>query len=325
MLGALLLAAVAAHTLMIRMPGDSHRGPLPDLTPRQADTASRLRADVESIAGTIGQRSTYNAASLAQTALWLKGSLESMGYVVIDHSFPRRGAASPNLQVEIPGSAAAARSQIVVVGAHYDAFQGTPGADDNASGVAAILELARRFHDRPASRTIRLVLFVNEEPPAFQTQDMGSLIYVNQARASGDNIRAMFSLESIGYYSDDPGSQKYPPPFGLLYPRTGDFVAFVGNVSSRALVRRSVRTFRESCSFPSEGCAVPGFIAGIGWSDHWAFWQHGIPAVMVTGTAPFRNPNYHEATDTADTLDYERLARVLDGLEVVISDAATEP
>ncbi len=313
--GVLLLVMAGVYFVMVRMPGESFRGALPPMTSVQSEAAARLRGDVERIAGTIGQRSTYNAKSLAETAMTLKKSLEGMGYTVVDHSFASRGAASPNMQVEIPGMEAGLRSQIILVGAHYDAFQGTPGADDNASGVAVVLEMARRFAGRPSACTLRLVLFVNEEPPAFQTSDMGSLIYARQAAASGDNIVAMVSLESLA-----AGSQKYPPPLGWFYPTTGDFLAFVGNVNSRALVRRCIGVFRERCEFPSEGLAAPDSIPGVGWSDHWAFWQTGVEAIMITGTATFRNPNYHEGSDTPGTLDYDSLARATDGIEAVIRD-----
>jgi Zn-dependent M28 family amino/carboxypeptidase len=170
---------------------------------------------------------------------------------------------------------------------------------------------------------VRCVLFVNEEPPYFQTEDMGSLAYARRSRARGEAIVAMLSLETLGYYSDEPGSQAYPPPFGLLYPKTGRFVGFVGNLGSRGLVRRAVRAFRRSAAFPSEGVAAPGWIMGIGWSDHWAFWETGYPGVMVTDTALFRYPHYHAPTDTPDRIDYGRLARVVDGLHGVVTALAT--
>jgi Zn-dependent M28 family amino/carboxypeptidase len=231
-----------------------------------------------------------------------------------------RGSPTPNFEVEVRGSSLP--SEIIVVGAHYDAFQGTPGADDNASGVAAALALARAGAGKARARTVRFVFFVNEEPPTFQTAQMGSWVYAKACRARGDNIVAMLSLETIGYYSTAGRSQQYPRPMGLLYPSTGDFVAFVGNVSSRSLVRRCVGLFRERAQFPSEGAALPEGIPGVGWSDHWAFWQEGYPAIMVTDTAPFRNPGYHNAADRPETLDYDRMSRVVEGLERVIEELA---
>jgi Zn-dependent M28 family amino/carboxypeptidase len=183
-----------------------------------------------------------------------------------------------------------------------------------------MLELARRFKDAKPGRTLRFTAFVNEEPPYFRTELMGSRVHVANARKRGEKFVAMLSLETIGYYSDRPKSQKYPPPVGLVYPDTGNFIGFVGNLSSRSLVRSCIRTFRDTTSFPSEGLAAPEFVSGVGWSDQWAFWQVGCPAIMVTDTAPFRYPHYHEASDTPDKLDYERMARVVGGLGRVVGE-----
>lgn len=320
---AVVAALLCAYFTLIRVPGESHRGPLPPLTPAQATLAAELRRDVEALAGGVGQRSIFYPARLAEAALHLQDQLRAAGYDVQEHSFVQRGTTCPNLQAVLPG--ATHPDQIIVVGAHYDAFQGTPGADDNASGAAAVLALARSMAGRPAARTIRFVLFVNEEPPSFQTEDMGSWVYAKACRAAGDDIRAMLSLETIGYYTDEPGSQQYPRGLDLLYPSQGNFIAFVGNYTHRALVRRSIGLFREHAAFPSEGAALFGGIPGVAWSDHWAFWKEGYPALMVTDTAPFRNPHYHQPTDTPDTLDYERMARVVEGLEQVVRALADEP
>jgi len=223
-----------------------------------------------------------------------------------------------NLSVELEGSTLP--DEILVVGAHYDSCAGLPGADDNASGVAAMMELSRLFAGadvRPA-RTLRFIAFTNEEPPHFQGETMGSLVEAKRSAAAGEDIVGMLSLECLGYFSDDPGSQKYPAPLDSFYPDTGDFIGFVGDTSARSFVRRTIGLFREHAAFPSEGIAAPDSIPGIGWSDHWSYSQVGYPAVMVTDTAPFRNPNYHEPTDLPDTLDYERLARVTSGLAEVI-------
>jgi hypothetical protein len=161
---------------------------------------------------------------------------------------------------------------------------------------------------------------VNEEPPHFQSTDMGSVRYARRCRERGENVVAMLSLETIGYFSEREGSQKYPFPLSYFYPSQGNFIGFVGNRASRQLVRDVVGSFRTHARFPSEGAVLPAALPGVGWSDHWAFWQSGYPAVMVTDTAPFRNPNYHEASDLPDTLDYDRFARVVAGLEKVIAE-----
>jgi len=167
---------------------------------------------------------------------------------------------------------------------------------------------------------IRLALFVNEEPPYFQNPGMGSLVYAQHLVASGEKVAAMFSLETLGYYSNQRGSQRYPAPLNLLYPDTGNFVAFVGMTGSRPLVRKSVALFRAHARFPSQGGSAPGWVSGIDWSDHWSFAQVGVPAVMVTDTAPFRYDYYHTPQDTPDRVDYARLARVVSGLAAMIRD-----
>ena len=225
-----------------------------------------------------------------------------------------------NISVEIPGNTKP--GEVIVVGAHYDTVYDSPGADDNTSGIAALLELARLLKDSHPARTVRFVAFVNEEPPWFQTESMGSLVYARAAHRKHENIVAAIPLEAIGMYSDQPGSQQYPEPMGLLYPDRGDFIGFVGNLSSRALVRNVIGIFRQTGTIPSEGSAAPEFLSGVGWSDHWSFWQVGYPAIMVTDTAPFRNPNYHHRSDKPDTLDYERTARVVTGLQQLLISLA---
>ena len=189
--------------------------------------------------------------------------------------------------------------------------------------MAAVLVLARKFARRKSERTLRFVAFVNEEPPYFQTENMGSWVYAKRCRQRAEKIASMLSLETIGCYSDIPGSQQYPKPFNLLYPSTGNFIGFVGNVASAELVQQVVGTFRRAEPFPSEGAALPEAVSGAGFSDHWSFWQEGYPGVMVTDTAMFRYPHYHGPGDTIDKIDFERMARVVRGLEKVIG-ALTE-
>ena len=143
---------------------------------------------------------------------------------------------------------------------------------------------------------------------------MGSEVYARDVARQGENIVAMFSLETIGYYRDDPGSQHYPPPLSFFYPNQGNFIAFVANLRSRALLIRSLRAFRQHARFPSEGIAAPAFIPGVAWSDHRSFWRQGYPAVMITDTALYRYPYYHSPQDTPDKVDYERMVHVVDGL-----------
>jgi hypothetical protein len=321
-LGLVLLVAFLAVLYCTRMPGRSYAGPLEPLTEREQAARDELREHVGVLAGKIGERNLIRVRALRAAADYLRASLAGMGYDVREHAFRVQGEAVRNLEVEVKGSARP--EEIVLVGAHYDSVIGAPGANDNASGVAALLALARWARGREFPRTVRFVAFVNEEPPFFQSQAMGSRVYAREAKRRGDKIVAMISLETIGCYLDAPGSQSYPAPFSFFYPRTGNFIAFVGNVGSRALVHRVISTFRQTTKFPSEGVAAPAWIPGIGWSDQWSFWQEGYEGVMVTDTALFRYPEYHTESDLPERLDYERMARVVTGLEHVLGALANE-
>lgn len=301
---------------MMAMPGKSHTGTLSPLTAKERITAEHLKTDVTMLAETIGERNTGCYLQLQQSAEYISSRLRQMGYVIHVETYLVDGKNVSNIEAELKGSRL--QNEIVVVGAHYDSPPGSPGANDNASGVAAMLELAKKFKDSKPGRTLRFVAFVNEEPPYFQTDLMGSRVYAANARKRGDNVVAMLALETIGYYSDKPGSQQYPPPFNLFFPDTGNFIGIVGNLGSRPLVRDSIRTFRETTPFPTEGLAAPSFIKGVGWSDQWSFWQEGYPGIMITDTAPFRYPHYHEPSDTPDKLNYERMARVVLGVGRVV-------
>lgn len=304
------------------MPGQSFSGPLPKASAHQRQLAVRLRSDVSHLALEIGERNSLHAfPKLEQTRDWIHAQLVEAGYVVRAHTFQARGRTFTNLECELPGQS----SELVVVGAHYDSAEHCPAANDNGSGVASLLALARSFRglQRKPARTIRLVFFCNEEPPHFWHESMGSLQYARMTQKRGDRIAAMLSLETMGYYSDAPGSQKFPVPLGLSYPDVGNYIVFVGNLASGPLVKQCLASFRRHQAFPSQGAALPGEMEGVGWSDHWAFWQIGVPAVMVTDTAPMRYPHYHRPSDLPDKLDYGRLARVVEGLESVVLDLAS--
>ena len=294
------------------MPGKSWSGPLPPLSDEEAQIHDRLKGHVEMLAGQIGERNVWNPEALARAAEYIRNTLQEHGYEVRIQAFESQGLTVQNLEVELTG--ASAPGEIVVIGAHYDSVPGGPGANDNGSGVAALLEIARLMADRTPARTVRLVAFVNEEQPFSYSEEMGSRVYAERSRTRGEQVTAMMSLETIGYYSEQAGSQQYPFPFSLFYPDTGNFLGFVGNLASWRLVRQAVGAFRASTAFPSEGVAAPEGVTGVGWSDHWPFWRAGYPAIMVTDTAPFRYPHYHRETDTPEKLDYIRFARVTRGL-----------
>jgi Zn-dependent M28 family amino/carboxypeptidase len=276
---------------------------------------------VAALATEIGERDTCHPTELEAAARYIEAAFGDMACDVRRQEYTANRRQVRNIEVELPGTGSP--PAIVVIGAHYDTVD-TPGANDNGSGVAALLEIARSLHGRRFPRTVRFVAFVHEEPPHFMTNQMGSFVYAARCRERNENIAAMVALETIGFYSDEPGSQRYPPIFNRLYPDAGNFIAFVGNTASRTLLRRAIGSFRSHTSFPSEGVAAPGHLQGIGWSDHWSFWQHGYPGIMVTDTAPFRYPHYHTSQDTADKLDYSRLARVTAGLARMVAELAAD-
>src|SRR4051812_46907422 len=318
----------------MRMPGKniSKAGPL---LPDEDLLREELRADVQKLAGEIGERNMSHYAQLNAAADFIEDCFSRAGLRTRRDSYETGGQPCHNIEAEISGSHKGAavspghhtlgegRSppQIIIIGAHYDSVFGSPGANDNGSGVAAMLALARRFASTKPKQTLRFVAFVNEEPPYFLSGEMGSQVYARRCKERGDKISAMISLETIGYFSDAPNSQKYPSPgLGLFYPNVGNFIGFVSNVHSRALLRRVIAPFREHAKIPSEGASLPAFIPGVSWSDQWSFWQHGYRAIMVTDTAPFRYPYYHSSNDTPDKLDYDRFALVVSGMEKVIHE-----
>lgn len=302
----------------MRMPGRniSAAGSLNDA---EKTLRAELVASVQKLAGEIGERNMSRYPQLLAAADFIESSFAATGLAPRRNSYELRGRALDNIEVEIRGST----PEIFVVGAHYDSVSGSPGANDNASGVAALLALARRFAGKSPEKTLRFVAFVNEEPPYFQTEEMGSLVYAKSCKARGDRIAGMISLETIAYFSDAPHSQNYPSAgLGFFYPSKGNFIGFAANTSSRSLLRRTVSAFRKTGKLPCQGASLPAAIPGIGWSDQWSFWQCGYPALMVTDTAPFRYSHYHEPTDTPDKLDYDRFALVVSGMETVIAELA---
>lgn len=319
---AILLLLFAGLLYVTRMPRESYSGPLPPLAEHDQALRRRLERHVSALALEIGERNVWTPGSMLAAAAYIRQALEAAGYSVTEQPYQAAGATVSNIEAERRGTTRP--DEILVIGAHYDSVPASPGADDNASAVAALIEIAASLSSVPLARTVRFVAFANEEPPFFQTEKMGSFVYAARAKAQDDGILAMLAIESVGYYSEEKNSQKYPFPFSLLYPSTGNFIGFIGNVSSRRLVRRAVQAFRDQAAFPSEGAALPGWITGVGWSDHWAFWQQGYPALMVTDTAPFRTPYYHTPGDTPDKLDFDRMTRVVAGMtQVVITMAGT--
>lgn len=287
----------------------------------RSGTEIRLRSHVVKLAGEIGARDLFrnNNRGLKASSDYIGSELKSYGYKVEYQEYPSAGVKVKNIIAAKPGLSAP--DEIIIVGAHYDSCD-NPGADDNASGVAGVLELARRLAAKPSARTVKFLAFVNEEPPFFRAKDMGSFVYASEAAGKKDDIKGAIVLEMIGYYSDAPFSQHYPPLIGVFYPNKGDYPALVSNFHSRGLAWKIRDSFKSAAAQPLETAILPAMIPGVDFSDHRSFWKYGYPAVMFTDTAFYRNPNYHKQTDTPETLDYSRMALFLDGLEKAVLDLA---
>ncbi len=275
---------------------------------------SNLRETVVYLSGVIGARSYRQTENLLRSAEYIEHGFSSCGYGPRRQTFTYGGNTYYNVFAEVRGTGAP-RDGLLVIGAHYDTVAGSPGADDNASGVAGLLELARLASEKPLKRTVRFVAFSLEEPPVFMTSRMGSHVHAKGLRDEGAVLFGMISLEMLGYYRSEKGSQLYPSSlFRLFYPDRGDFISFVGNLSSRALTLAVTKAFKECCAMPVESLNAPSLIPGVDFSDHRSFWKFGYPAFMITDTAFYRNPNYHSSGDTPETLDYKKMAELITGL-----------
>jgi Zn-dependent M28 family amino/carboxypeptidase len=285
-------------------------------------TAPALEGHVRKLAGEIGERHVFRPQSLAAARDYIHSCWQAEGYGVETQEYEVMDIPCANLSITLPGTRLP--GQVVLTGAHYDTVRGSPGADDNTSGVAALLELSRRLSACRPGRTIRLVAFVNEEWPFFYGGQMGSAVYARAARQRNEDIRAMFSLEMLGCYKDEPRSQRYPPFLGRGRPNRGDFIAFVANLRSRRLLDRALSAFKASSDFPVEGTATFGWLPGVSWSDHLSFWRVGYPALMITDTAFFRYRYYHSSEDTPEKLDYARMALVVEGVAEMLIKVAND-
>ncbi len=281
---------------------------------------SNLIEAVGFLSGKIGQRSYLDMDKLNTAVDYVESMFRSFGGQVKRQPFTYNGKIYCNLIVEIKGTQDM-KEGILVMGAHYDTAVGTPGADDNASGVAGLLELVRLSVAAPPKKTVRFVAFTLEEPPAFMTRNMGSYVYAKCLRDEGVKVFGMISLEMLGYYCDFKGSQYYPYSFfKLFYPKEGNFISFVGNLSSRSFTMKVRDAFRAVSSFPVKCLNGISLIPGVGFSDHRSFWKFGYPAFMITDTAFYRNPNYHSPRDTAETLDYKKMAELIKGLHKALGN-----
>lgn len=320
-IAAITAFVIAAIYVCIVMPGTSMPGALPPLDNSQSALRERLSAHVRVLAEAIGERNDTHMAALNRAADYIDQQFQSYGYSPGEHPFgvhPFR-----NITADLYGRGK--RDEVIVVGAHYDTVRMSPGADDNASGVAGLLEIARALAAQRFPRTLRFIAFANEEEPFYGSDLMGSRVSARRSFERKENIVGMYALEMIGHYADQPGSQNYPNVIRHFYPARGNFIAFVANLRSRRFLHRSISYFRRQAVFPSEGMAAPEWLVpDIRRSDHAAYWQFGFPALMITDTANFRNRHYHGVSDLPHTLDYDSMARVVSGLTDMLRALAQE-
>ena len=281
--------------------------------------SQRLKHHVLSLSDYIGERQVFTKyENLNKAADYITKTFQDYGYQVSAHTYKAYNKISKNIIATKPGKDN--QKDILVIGAHYDSVLGSPGADDNASGVAVLLEMAKFLKDFETKQSIKFVAFVNEEPPFFKTKDMGSLNFINECLKNKEKITAAVILESVGIYSSQLYSQKYPPLFGFFYPARANFIAFVSNFKSMRLLKTLKRQFIKHSTLNLATISTFDFVPGVDFSDNWSFWQKGIPAIMVTDTAFYRNPYYHTANDTAEKLDYDFMTVLTKDLGVSILD-----
>jgi Zn-dependent M28 family amino/carboxypeptidase len=282
---------------------------------RDKELPERLKTHVVKLSDEIGERSIFRYPALTEAADYITKVFQDFGFSVEFQEYLLMERRVKNIIVSKPGNKKS--DELIVIGAHYDTCF-NPGADDNASGVAGLLELARLIASEENNKTIRFIAFTCEEPPFFKTKDMGSFVYARGAREKQENIKAAVILEMLGYYSNRPFSQRYPLFLGPFYPNRANFIAVVGNFSNQRLVRWLTHHFREYSQFPISSVVLFDFIPGVDFSDHWSFWQNDFSAVMVTDTAFYRYRHYHRDSDTFEKLDYQSMAAVVEGLKEAI-------
>ncbi len=311
--------------------------------------ADRLKQHVNHLAQTIGERHFGRPGRLDLAADYIDGKWREAEYDPLfqkftlthpplvskwrtRHGFDKKALSFRNVIAKLKG----ASDENIIVGAHYDTASGTPGADDNASGIAVLIEVARFLKKKylaggaplagaaPLKKNVTFVAFTNEEPPFSRTSAMGSAHFVKSALQKDEKIDFMLCLEMVGFYIDQPRSQSYPPFLKYFYPDRGNFIAVVGNLRSRSYVKQVKQIFEQETRIAVESLSAPRWVRGVDFSDHMNFWARGIPAVMITDTAFYRNPHYHQPSDTLQTLDFEKMAEVATGIAAVITGLIME-
>jgi Zn-dependent M28 family amino/carboxypeptidase len=279
---------------------------------------SVLREHVRSLTTQFEPRDFAHPLNLDRAAASLADAFRATGATVSEQTFRVGESTYRNVIAELGPDT----PDRIVVGAHYDTAGEQPGADDNASGVAGLLELARLLAASPPPLKVELAAYTLEEPPSFGSEQMGSAVHARALAERGAKVRLMISIEMIGSFSDQPGSQHYPPIVSWFYPSKANFIAVVGKWGQGATVSEIEAGLRAGCSVPVETLTAPTFVTGVDFSDHRNYWTHGYRAVMVTDTSFYRNPRYHTPDDRADTLDYERMADVVKGIHCAVQAVA---
>lgn len=288
--------------------------------PTRTVDPARLEAHVRKLSIEFSPRDVTRVQNLDSAASYIASEFKQTGATVVEQPYRVEGTSFRNIIATFGPET----EERIVVGAHYDTAGPLPGADDNASGVAGLIELARLLGAQPPAMRVELVAFSTEEPPYFRTTGMGSSVHAEWLRNNANaKVRAMLSLEMIGYFSDARGSQHFPAGvLAAFYPSTGNFIGVVGRVSDGLLARRVKKSMSNAAPLPVYSISAPSFVPGIDFSDQLNYWRAGYNALMITDTAFYRNQNYHTANDTVEKLDFKRMAMVVEGVYAAVNDLA---
>lgn len=307
-IAAALAVIIALLWLILARPGFTAKE-IAKHSPHPIDPAV-LRKHTSVLSNEMAPRNYQHVDNLNKVANYISESLTTSGGRVAEQLFEVNGAEYKNIVAEFGPQG----EEIIVVGAHYDAEGEKPGADDNASGVAGLLEIGRLLGKVELKTKVVLVAFTLEEPPFFRSDAMGSAVYAKSLVESGVGVKLMIALEMIGYYSEEKGTLSYPMQLlRLYYPSSGNFIAIVDQLMSTQ-AQRMKASMAQAIDLPVYSINAPSFIPGVDFSDHINFWRYGYPAVMITDTAFYRNHAYHTNEDRAERLNYEKMAQVVYGV-----------
>jgi hypothetical protein len=315
-----VLVVLSLGTMMTVMPGNRLQGAPGPLNELETELAEQLKQHVEALALDIGPRSSRLPDKLLAASDYIEQRLHREGLQCEMQPYVSRGLPANNLVVDLKGSRKP--EDVIIVGAHFDTSQNTPGADDNASGTAVLLEVARALSHGGQDRTMRFVFFSNGAEPCSGKPESGSGMYAKRCADAHEKVLAVIVLDSLGCYSDAAGSQSYPFPLSFRYPDRGNFVEVLGDMGSFNLVSMCTEMYRSGARMPCEGGLLPNWMPGVSVSDDASFRAQGFPALRITDTGPLRNKQIGTQSDTHDRLDYERMARTTGDLIRMIGNLA---